>query len=478
MPALLLALWAIGVLMIDLFFDREFKETIPWITLVGIVLSFVDLRIIGAEEDVVSYAFHNCLRFDRLTFLSQNVILGMAFFLVLVSARYLKDRAIPRGEYYALLLLATISMMMLAASNELLTLFLNIEVLSITLYILAGIERENLRTTEAAFKYFLMGSFAAAFLLFGLTMVYGAMGTTQFNEIHEVLSKNQPVPYKLFLVAGLSMMLVGFGFKLTLAPFHMYAPDLYAGAPTPVGGMIATGSKVAGLAAFFNFFRLFAEWNALPSGFYYGFCTLVVLSIIVGNVGALTQPNIKRLLAYSGVAHAGYALIPLIAVMHRVRVHGSGLMGSAESAVSYYLLAYSLMTALAFGVAATLGPQGESHIDRYSGLARRSPFLAAVLALSLISLAGIPFTVGFMGKVYLFAIAVNAGLYPLACFGVLASVASAYYYLRIIVKMYMEEPQGAKLEPTQLEGLNGAALIAGSVAVVVFAMFPIWFLLS
>ncbi len=477
-PILILALWGVGVLMADLILEPDKKGFLPLFALAGLALSFFTLHMgVGSPGSGVYFYFYDCLRYDKLVFLADNVILGVAVFLVLISPRYLRDRAIPRGEYYALLLFAVIGMMTLAASNELLTLFLNLEVLSITLYALAGMERDNLRSSEAAFKYFLVGSYSAAFLLFGLTMVYGAVGTTSFPAIQDALASGA-VEHPLFLTAGFSLMLVGFGFKLTLAPFHMYAPDLYAGAPTPVAAAIATGSKVAGFAAFFNFFRMIESWTGAPSGFYYGLLGLTILSILVGNVGALVQPNIKRLLAYSGVAHAGYAMIPLVAALRQTATGGESLLPQAESAIAYYLMAYALMTVLAFGVAATLGPLGESHIDRYAGLAGRSPLLAGALALALLSLTGVPLTVGFLGKFYLFSVAVKGHLYALAAFGVLASVASAYYYLRVIVKMYMEVPRGARAEPGHLENPSMAALLAGSAGIFLFAIFPMMFLLD
>ncbi len=482
-PILVLTIWALGVMVADLFLDIDRKNWLPWFAAIGVAVAFLELRLIGGlltEKTTVILAFYDCLRLDRIVLMADSAILAGTLFLLLLSPQFLKGRAIPLGEYYALILFAAVAMMALAASNELLTLFVNIELLSITLYALAGIERSNLRSTEAAFKYFLTGSYAAAFLLFGITLLYGATGTTAFAEI-AVKAGAGDFAQPVFAAAGIALMLVGFGFKLTLAPFHMYAPDLYAGAPTPIAAFIATGSKVAGWAAFLSFFRTFVVWDALPASIYHLFLALAVLSIVVGNVGALTQPNIKRLLAYSGVAHAGYTLIPFTALLwlaHTGSPLRSELLPKAESAIGYYLLAYTLMTLAAFGVAATLGVQGDSHLDRYAGLARRSPALATVLALALISLTGVPLTVGFLGKFYLFSIAVNAQLYVLAAFGVLASVASAYYYLRVIVRMFMEEPKGGKAaDPVgHIEMANGAALFACSMAIFLFAVFPMIFL--
>lgn len=468
-PALIVALAAVGVILADLFMPPAQSSLLPTISVVGLIGAFLTLQAIGAPDAGGIVLFSGCLKLDRLTFLSHGVILGIALFLILVTPYYMKDRRIPLGEYYAITLFAVMSMMFLAASNELLTLFVNIEVLSFSLYILTGLERQNLRATEAAFKYFLTGSYAGAFLLFGLTMIYGAVGSTFFGDIAAGLGgmdNAQPLGHPIFLAAGLTLMMVGIGFKLTLAPFHMYAPDVYAGAPTPVAGLIATGSKVAGFVAFFQLFRMFADWADLPENIHMVFYALAITSIVVGNIGAVLQQNIKRLLAYSGVAHAGYVLVPMVAVLVDRRQ-----LAAAEEALAYYVMAYGLMTALAFGVAATLGPQGEGSLDRFAGLAKRSPLLAAAMALALLSLTGVPLTVGFLGKVYLFSVAVDAGLHELAIFAALGSVASAYYYLRVIVKMYVEEPAGA-VEQLPLEIQNVAALMAASAGVFLFAAFP------
>lgn len=469
LPILIVGLTAVAVLLADLFMPPAQSSLLPTLSVAGLIASFLTLQTMGPPDAEGLVLFNQCLKIGRLAFMSHGVILGISLFLLLVTPHYLKDRRIPLGEYYSITLFATMAMMLLAISNELLTLFLNIEILSFALYILTGMERQNLRATEAAFKYFLTGSYAAAFLLFGLTLIYGAVGSTFFGEIAvalESIDASQPLGPPVFLAAGLTLMMVGIGFKLTLAPFHMYAPDVYAGAPTPVAGLIATGSKVAGFVAFFQLFRIFAGWEGLPENIHVVFYILAVTSIVVGNVGAVMQQNLKRLLAYSGVAHAGYVMVPMVAIL----VDGR-LISDAEEALAYYVGAYGLMTALAFGVAATLGPHGEGPLDRLAGLAKRSPLLAAALALSMISLTGIPLTVGFVGKVYLFSVAVDAGLFDLAVFAVLASVASAYYYLRVIIKMYVDEPAPAA-EPLPLEVQNVAALVAASVGVFIFAAFP------
>lgn len=477
LPILTVILGAILVLVLDLMSSHDRNWLLPLVSFVTLAVSFASLMLIHGDLRASVQFFHGALRIDKLILLSHEVILGVAALIILVSPRYLKGRLIPLGEYYALMLFSVVGMMVLAASNELIVLFVNLEMLSITLYIMAGLERENLKSTEAAFKYFLIGSYSAAFLLFGLTFIYGGTGTTSITEIIDLATRGA-IPQPAILAVGLTLVIVGFGYKLTLAPFHMYAPDLYAGAPTPCVAMIATGSKIAGLAAFFSIFRIIAAWQDLHTGFFYLFTVVALATIVIGNIGALAQPNIKRLLAYSGVAHAGYTLLPLIAVTSAPTVGiTTDLLAQAETAVGYYLLAYGSMTVLAFAVICVLGPQGETQIDRYAGLAQRSPGLAIAMALSLASLMGLPLTVGFVGKLYLFHVLVSAELYWLAIVGVLASVASAFYYLRVINKMYMEDPVGSKEPVEPLESPTLVALAAGVVVILLFAVFPVWFLM-
>lgn len=476
-PVVVLLGTAMAILVADWFLPAARRGALGRVAAAGLWFSYFALLVTrGDPEQGAQLAFHGCLRFDGVTFLAHSAILAITFLLVLVSPPYLKDRRIALAEYYALMIFAAAAMMALAASNEMITLFLNLEILSFCLYILTGLERENLRSSEAAFKYFLTGSYAAAFLLFGLTILYGALGTTFFESMRESLALGEaagPLNRPEFIVAGLAFIVVGFGFKLTLAPFHMYAPDVYAGAPTPVAGAIATGSKVAGFIAFFSLIRLFIGWEQMPPALPYMFYGITLLTIVVGNVGAVTQPNIKRLFAYSGVAHSGYTLVPIVAALGHPE-----LLASAERAIIYYVGAYGLMTGLAFAVATTLGPEGEGSIKRYAGLAKRSPYLAATLTLALLSMAGVPVTVGFVGKVFLIGVALDAQLYALALFVVLASVVSAFYYLKVTVAMYMQESEEGAAEKIAVEVPNWFAITFASAGVLIFAFFPWWYLSS
>ncbi len=472
LPLLVLIVTGLVTLLADILLPRSQRGTLPVFGISGICLAFVILITQGHDPGKdASTAYFGVLYVNHyLVFLSQLVILAGGLFLFLISPRYLVDKAIPHGEYYGLLTLAIMSMMALAASSELLTLFLNIEVLSITLYVLAGLEKRNLRSTEAAFKYFLLGSVAAAFLLLGIAFIFGSTGALHYNQIEYVFVNDQVINEK-FLIIGIALVLVGFAFKLTLAPFHMYAPDVYDGAATPIAAAIASVAKVAGFVALYHFIDLITFWNDLPDGIWAALYTVAVLSMLVGNIGAVVQPHFKRMLAYSSIAHSGYMLIPMIVVLKNY-----GLLAEAREALAYYLMAYTVMTLLAFGVAATIGEDGEKEINRYAGLSRRSSMLAFVMTLSMLSLLGFPLTVGFFGKVELFSVAVAGEHFVLAVIGVLSSIAGVYYYLRIIVNMYMQPSATERPAKGYMNMQNMVALGAVAICLLFFAIFPSTFL--
>ena len=479
LPMLVLIAGAIAVLVADVMLPAAQRWSLSLISLIGLGGAFCALYAVGCPAgQTVTQAYFGAIQLNYLIFLAHNVILGGAIFLILISPRYLEGRAIPQGEYYALLLFATLAMMALAASGELLALFLNFELLSITMYILTGIEKKNARSSEAAFKYFLIGSFAAAFLLLGIAFIFGATGQTRFTAIADVIRSGKIIQ-PAFLAIGFGLIFVGFSFKLTLAPFHMYAPDVYEGSPTPITAAIATGSKVAGFVALFHLVQIAALWTTQPAGLWVALYAIVVASMIIGNVGAVVQPNIKRMLAYSSIAHSAYVIVPMVVILKV-----PNLMTQARDAVAYYLLAYTVMTLVAFGVVAALGPEGapsnegENKISHYTGLGRRSPGLALLMGLALLSLVGIPPTVGFFGKLQLFSVAVEGGHIRLAIVGVLASVASAFYYLRVIVAMYMEEPgkEAAMGAKPALDSVSAVALTLGGLAIFGFALFQGFYL--
>ena len=383
-----------------------------------------------------------------------TALIGVASFLVCwLSIAYLAELRINHGEYYALLLLSTAGMFLLVGSIDLLALFLGLELMSIPLYVLAGFDRRNLRSNESSFKYFLVGSFASAILLYGIALIYGVTGALDFESIRNGFPPGNPLG-----TIGLALVIVGFAFKVASAPFHQWAPDVYEGAPTSVTAYMAITVKVA---AFMALLRLLTQaFGPVAAGLTDLFWVLAAATIVIGNVMAVIQNNLKRLLAYSSIAHAGYILIGFAT-------------GSIESygAVLFYLLVYVFTNLGAFAVLVALSEAGHDcdSFDDLAGLARQRPGLAALLTIFALSLAGIPGTAGFVAKFVLFKAAVASGETVLAIIGVLGSVVSVYYYLRLPVVMYMTE---AKSQAPRRDASTGELLtLAFCVAVVLFLGF-------
>jgi NADH-quinone oxidoreductase subunit N len=362
-----------------------------------------------------------------------HLLVGVvAFLVVLAAGPYLDREDLQAPEFYALLLFATAGMGVLAGAQELLTAFVGLEMSSIASYVLAGYRRDSLKSGESAMKYFLLGSFATAFFLYGIAMVYGATGTTFLVQMGSGNVESN------LLKLGLAMILIGLGFKVAAAPFQIWTPDVYEGAPTPVTALFSAGPKAA---AFALLLRIFATVPAATHLWFWAFWILAVLTMFAGNLGALVQTNVKRLLAYSSIAHAGYILVAFAAVTFMTPELSSG--GSpAYAAVLFYLLSYALVKVGAFTIVSQIGGAGEKHlsIDDYAGLAQRQPVVAATLSLFLLSLLGLPITAGFFGKLYIFKAAVDSHLIWLAVIMAVNSVIGAYYYFRLIVLMYMRDP--------------------------------------
>jgi NADH-quinone oxidoreductase subunit N len=373
----------------------------------------------------------------------------------LLSVSHLDAERVPPGEYYALLLLATTGMMLAASATELLILYLGLELMVLCSYVLVGITRDKLISNEAAIKYFLLGSFASALLLYGIALVYGVTGVTDFAAIAAAMSERSLAQYPLLLV-GVSLVAGGLAFKIAAVPFHAWAPDVYQGASAPVAAFLAAGSKAAGLAAFVRVCLVaFAPEQRIWSEILVG---LAALSMVVGSLLAVSQSNMKRLLAYSSIAHAGYALLGLI----------PGTPGGA-SATMMYAFVYSFMTLGAFGVVVALGERGEDLVG-YQGLATTSPGTAALMFVFLLSLTGIPPTAGFAAKFAVILNAVRAGYIALAVLAVACSVVSAFFYLRVAVFMYMTEPRGSV--PSRLPVPVAAALAVAAAVTVIGGIFP------
>jgi NADH-quinone oxidoreductase subunit N len=394
---------------------------------------------------------------DRFSVVSRLMLLAIAAMGLLLGTHYFaRSGDEPRGEFYPLVLFATMGMTLITASADLILVFLALEILSLALYVLTGITGRP-ASNEAAMKYFLLGAFSSAFFLFGVAWAYGATATTSITAVADALAGR--TGSQALALMGLAFLVVGFGFKVAAVPFHMWTPDVYQGAPTPVTAFMSAATKVA---AFFAFIRVLdVAFQALTWDWVPIIWVLAAVSMIVGSVLAIAQSDIKRMLAYSSIAHAGFILTGLTAADQ-----------TGISAAMFYLVAYSLMTLGAFGVVMLVSAKGEERTSlvEYTGLARRSPFLAALMALFLLSLAGIPPTAGFIAKVGVFGAAIGAGYWSLALIGVISSVAAAFFYLRVIVLMYMQEPLGAQDEDRSIP--PKAVLAIPAILTLVLGIFP------
>jgi NADH-quinone oxidoreductase subunit N len=417
LPEVLLTAFALLMVMLDLLLRR--KETLAFLTVVGAsVVLYAVLRSSGE-------AFGGMVVADGYALFFKLVFLLSLILSVLISVRYLSIERAHYGEYYGLMLFATVGMMFMASAQDLIVLYLGLELMALSTYVLAGFLRHSVRSGEAAMKYFLLGAFASAFLLLGMALTYGLSGSTDIRAIASSIAEQGLAGNSLLSLAVL-LYAVAFGFKIAAVPFHMWAPDVYEGAPTPVTAFMSVGPKAAGFAALGRVFLV-----AFPAlGLQWGWllAALAVLSMVVGNVLAIAQDNIKRMLAYSSIAHAGYALLGVIA---------GGQEGIAST--MNYLLIYGFMNIGAFTVVLLLraGQQMGEDISEYQGLAKTRPLLAALMLVFMFSLTGIPPTAGFMGKLYVFMAALKAGYTWLVVVAVLMSVVSAYFYLRVVMYMYM-----------------------------------------
>lgn len=426
------------------------------------VLTF--LAMIGAAAGTLvtfftlpGNGFSGLIQFDTFS-LFFHWLIGLVTFLVILSSdSYLERENLDGAEFYALLLFATAGMGVLASAQELLTAFIGLEMSSISSYILAGYRRDSIKSSESAVKYFLLGSFATAFFLYGIALVYGVTGSTNLA----VLANADPSGILLRL--GLTLILVGLGFKVAAAPFQIWTPDVYEGAPTPVTALFSAGPKAATFALLL---RIFSTVHAATEYWFWAFWILAVLTMFAGNLGAIVQNNVKRMLAYSSIAHAGYTLVAFAAVT-LVRPDPYAV-APAYAAVLFYLASYALVSVGAFTVISEIGGQGERYLtfDDFAGLGTRQPFAAAGLSVFLLSFLGLPITAGFFGKLYIFTAAVKSNLLWLAILMGVNSVIGAYYYLRLIVVMYMREHKGmlpadasVRLSPTAAMVVTVAVLI-------------------
>jgi NADH-quinone oxidoreductase subunit N len=454
-PVLCVTLAALATMGAEAF--RAKGETLP-IGGLGIV------GLIGAAAAAVGLWDRNAASFgvivaDNFGLFVTLVLVGVGVLTIMFSAPVVARDGLPAGDYYALVLFALAGMIVMATANDLLVVFIALEILSIAVYVLTGIRRDDPRATEAAFKYFLLGAFSSAFFLYGIAFTYGLSGSTRLDRIGAYLAAEALSDNPLILV-GLGFLLVGFAFKISAVPFHMWTPDAYEGAPAVVTGFMSTGVKAAAFAAFARVFLsafepFSGEWVPVV-------WLLAAATMILGTVVGVAQSNLKRMLAYSSIAHGGYLLIGLVAAND-----------VGTSAILFYLAAYAVTNLAAFGVIALLGARDAAHdeLRDYAGLWHTRPTLAALMTVCLLSLGGLPPTAGFIGKWYIFTAAVSAGYYGLAVIGVLTSVISVFFYLRVVVMMYMTD-RAAAPPPPDTSRVGMAALVAAVVLIVALGVLP------
>jgi NADH-quinone oxidoreductase subunit N len=422
-PEVVLCATGILIMVLDPLVGAARQRAMGHFGLFGAVAAFCSVWLVAADPGT---AYSGLIRADQFSIFVHAVVTGAAALAILGSLAYLDDEGLQRGEYYALVLFATAGMGILAGANELVTAFIGLEMSSISTYILAGFRRRALASNEASLKYFILGSFATAFFLYGIAMVYGATGTTRIDAIQSAFQSTPPAG---LAILGLGLMFVGLGFKVVAAPFQIYAPDVYQGAPTPVTALLASAPKVATFAAMVRIF--YVAFGTSADLWFWPIWISAVLTMCIGNFAALVQTNVKRMLAYSSIAHAGYILVAFAA--------GTDI---GVAAILFYLAAYALMKIGAFLVLAHLGQRDEKRLEiqDYAGLGSKQPALAACFSLFLLSLLGLPATGGFLGKFFAFQAALDARVVWLVVIAAINSVIGAYYYLRVIVAMYFWDP--------------------------------------
>lgn len=468
LPEIVLTAGALMLLLVDLLTPRDKQSVLAWFTLAVLGATTAALVPIAGANLQVS---RGLIAVDTFALFFKVIFLGSAALTVLMSVKYLDVEGTRAGEYYFLILCATLGMMFMAGGTDLITLFIGLETMAISFYILTGFIKPSRRSNEAAVKYFLLGAFSLGILLYGMSLMYGLSGTTNLREIATALAGQESDPR---LVLAVILVVAGMGFKIAAVPFHMWAPDVYEGAPTPITGLLSVGSKAASFAMLLRIFieslptmrvSVFEATSLTPSGPEVGWGTLfyilAVVTMTVGNFAALTQSNLKRMLAYSSIAHAGYLLIGVVAGTSR-----------GVTAMLVYLFVYAFMQLGAFAVLALMRRHDVvgDELKDLNGLFFRQPFAAVAMLLFMLSLGGIPPTAGFMGKFWLFGAAIESGYVWLAVIGVLNSAVSLYYYIRIVVYMMLKnEPAGS--EPRQTPALAFAMGVA-VVATLVLGVYP------
>ncbi len=465
LPLIILIAWACVLLLVDLFIPKERKGITAFLAALGLALTLgFTVTQIGREAT----GFNGMVTLDGFATFTSALILISGLLGIALAYGYLKRMGIERGEYYSLMLFSITGMLLMTQASDLIIVFLALELLSIPLYVLAAFARPNLQSEEAGLKYFLLGSFSTGFIVYGIALVFGATGTTSLSAI--VASASSPSTGSgepLILTIGAALLLIGFGFKIAAVPFHMWTPDVYQGSPSAVTAFMSSGAKIAGFAALLRVFAL--AFPNLSADLTDVLWTLSALTMIVGNFTAISQTNIKRMLAYSSIAHAGYILMAFVPFGNK------DVVATSIAAGLFYLFAYVLTNFGAWSVVIALEKsEGKGlEISDYMGLAKKYPALAAAMTVFMLSLIGFPPTMGMVGKFYLFRAAIAGGFTGLAVIGVLTSLISAYYYLRVVVNMYMREGDPTIEREAWLDFATGIT----AVATVALSFVPQWLFL-
>ena len=455
-PEIILVFTASLVLLVDVMFPRISKTSLAFLAIRGIFLSFrSNIFSWGRKE----YVFRDMMVVDNFSIFFNLIFLIGTALTILISIGHMNREKFGHGEYYSLILFAASGMMFMASGADLIMIFLGLEIMSIAIYVLSGFEKKNPLSNESAMKYFLMGAFASAFLLYGIALIYGVTGSTNLKTVSQSFSPLSGEIAPLFYV-GAGLLIIGFCFKVAAVPFHMWVPDVYEGAPTAITAFMSAAVKAAGFAALFRV--VWTALSAIQTDITSLIWVIAVITMTLGNVVAIAQDNIKRMLAYSSIAHAGYILVALVASNE-----------TGTSGMLFYLLAYTLMNVGAFGVVIFLSSKEDPavNLSDYSGIGFKYPVLAVCMTIFMISLSGIPPTAGFIGKFYIFSAAVKSGYIGLVVIGVLNSAVSVFYYFRIIVYMYMKEPvreySDLIISPSLI-----AAILCCALGILLMGVFP------
>ena len=491
-PEVIVCAAAVIVMLVDAFAHPTQRWITGGLSLAGLLAAGVATIWLWSTGTASADAFNGMIVLDELRLGFTLIFLLVSALTVLISTVWVEGEQLPAGEFHSLLLFATVGMMLMGSGNDLVIVFLGLEILSIATYVMAGFRRTDIRSNESSLKYFILGSFSSAFLLYGIALIYGATslaepgpdgslnrivaGTTNIPEIASRLGQAQ---YPALLYAGAAMMLVGFGFKIATAPFHIWTPDVYEGAPTPVTAFMAAGPKAAGFASFLRVFVfglpfVVSATSASGANVHQAWVTtlmvMAILTMTLGNVVAIVQNNVKRMLAYSSIAHAGYALVGFVAAG---AASDPAQRNTAITAVMFYLLTYAVMNIGAFAVVQLIARSGDRRtaIEDYRGIGFESPVLAFSFSLFMLSLLGMPLTAGFMGKILVFGSAIDQKFYPLVIVAVLNTAVSAYYYLRLIIVMFFGERTMA-WSPPRVPASVAVALVITVLGVLYLGIFP------